>query len=103
MYGLDGSYAQFVLLLTGYDLGWRDRDGARSPLEGFGQWLAARNAGGGNLVWRVLVLRLSIPDLPQWASVSDLDADQERVAVTALQRLLDEYLGDHASPWPEIG
>ncbi|WP_433199358.1 hypothetical protein ACQP1G_06445 [Nocardia sp. CA-107356] len=87
MYGLDGSFGQFVAFLSGVDAGndWQ-------LLTGFREWLVVRLGDGDNLVWSGLVLHLAFPD--QQSGRRDLLANPEdnRVAVDKLLELLDEFL-----------
>ncbi|WP_157978990.1 MULTISPECIES: hypothetical protein [Nocardia] len=87
IYGLDGSFGQFVAFLNGVDAGndWR-------LLTGFREWLVVRLGDGNNLVWSGLVLHLAFPS--QQSGWRELVADPQdnRIAVDMLFGLLDEFL-----------
>lgn len=91
LYGLDGSFREFVAFLSGVDAGndWQ-------LLTGFREWLIVRLGFGDNLVWSGLVLHLAFPG--QQSGLRDLMADPEnnRIAVDRLFELLDEFLARRA-------
>lgn len=92
MFFLDGSFAQYVAFLSGFDV---RSEAEGSPLmEGFSEWIAARTRSGHNLTWPTLVLQ-SI--WPEWnGSALDwgrLDIDSDRHAVRVLFELLSAFKG----------
>jgi hypothetical protein len=88
MYGLNGSYRDFVTYLYGYDAGTRD-----SALLGFREWLLLRLARQSSLVWPSLVLTLAVPAAPLQHDKA-LSEPQNSAAVVALFELLETFLND---------
>ncbi|MEV6478932.1 hypothetical protein [Streptomyces sp. NPDC051576] len=89
MYGLDGSYGDYVTYLHGYDAGTRD-----SALLGFREWLLLKLGDRSNFVWSRLVTQLALPETTPGRGYKDLDEKQNSVAVEALFQLLGEFLHD---------
>jgi hypothetical protein len=87
MYGLDGTYHDFVTYLLGYDAGTRD-----TALLGFREWLVLRLGSGTNLVWPALVAHLSLPD--HTADYRSFGHEENVAATAALFGLLSEFLED---------
>ena len=94
-FGLDGSFRGYVAFLQGYSIGWRDRDGETSILDGFSAWLAPRVGGGANVIWWALVLKSITPPGSERPSLTaDLGPALEAQAVDRLFELLNGYLQD---------
>jgi len=91
MYGLDGSYRDFVTYLYGYDAGTRD-----TALLGFREWLLLRLDRQSGLGWPSLVLNLAIPDTPVPHNRA-LSEPQNRAAVVVMFQLLETFLNDRDS------
>ncbi|MFJ6901099.1 hypothetical protein [Streptomyces hokutonensis] len=89
MYGLDGSYGDYVTYLHGYDAGTRD-----SALLGFREWLLLKLGHHSSFVWSRLVTELVLPEASPGRGYRDLDEKQNSVVVEALFRLLGEFLQD---------
>jgi hypothetical protein len=89
MYGLDGSYGNFVTYLYGYDAGTQG-----SALLGFREWLLLRLDQRSSLVWSSLVTESVLPGLAQRLGYKNLDEAQNRIATEALFRLLSDFLRD---------
>ncbi|MCO5996144.1 hypothetical protein [Actinoallomurus rhizosphaericola] len=93
MFHLSGSYDGYVAFLTGVDLG-----NAGGVLRGFTEWLSVRWGHPTSLGWPALVRRIALgvgadEELPPTQS-----PEEERRAVEALFRLLEEYLEQRRSP-----
>nr|WSW49412.1 hypothetical protein OG296_40880 [Streptomyces sp. NBC_01001] len=87
MYGLNGSFSDYVAFLVGYDTGL-----AGSLLGGFSEWVAHKSDGvGSNLFWPYLVLRES--GVYDWAGFDwhQLNSDDDACAVERLFQLLEEF------------
>ncbi|MGW0392870.1 hypothetical protein ACWDYJ_18605 [Streptomyces sp. NPDC003042] len=87
MYGLNGSFSDYIAFLVGYDTGLTG-----SFLGGFSKWIA-RTTGtvGATLFWPYLVLRESGVD--DWAGRDwhQLNPDDDARAVEKLFQLLEEF------------
>ncbi|MEW1643044.1 hypothetical protein [Streptomyces sp. NPDC091219] len=88
MYGLDGSYGDYVTYLYGYDAGTRD-----GALLGFREWLLLKLGHHSSFVWPRLVTELVLPEASPGRGYRDLDEKQNSM-VKALFRLLGEFLHD---------
>ncbi|MFJ8490509.1 hypothetical protein ACIRBZ_19455 [Streptomyces sp. NPDC094038] len=89
MYGLDGSYGDYVTYLCGYDAGARD-----SALLGFREWLLLKLDRPSSFVWPRLVTELVLPEASPGRGYRGLDEKQSSVVVEALFQLLGEFLRD---------
>jgi hypothetical protein len=91
LFGLDGSFGEYVAFLNGLDMGAGGR-----VLEGFGEWVARRvDRDGFEPVWPLLVLREAdveeSGDAWSWPSWHGLAAEDEARAVMTLFELLGEF------------
>ncbi|MFJ5996561.1 hypothetical protein [Streptomyces sp. NPDC092370] len=89
MYGLDGSYGDYVTYLHGYDAGSRD-----SALLGFREWLLLKLGHESSFVWSALVTELALPGASRAFDYRNLDQEQSQVAVDALFQFLEGFLRD---------
>jgi hypothetical protein len=89
MYGLDGSYRDFVTYLYGYDAGTRD-----TALLGFREWLLLKLDLHSGRSWPSLVLTLAVPDTSPRLPYTALNEVQDNTAVSALFQLLTGFLED---------
>ncbi|TXC95895.1 hypothetical protein [Streptomyces sp. ISID311] len=89
MYGLDGSYGNYVTYLCGYDEGARG-----TALLGFREWLLLRLGRPSSLVWPSLIAEQALPGVAHAFGHRNLDEQQNRVAVEALFRFLGDFLRD---------
>ena len=92
MWGLDGSYGQFCVFLTGIDAGndWQ-------WLSGFREWLIVRADTGNNLAWSGLVLLLAFPDVDTGRRDLLTEPENNKRAVDTLFTALDEFLAQRAA------
>jgi hypothetical protein len=91
MFGLDGSFGEYVAFLSGLDTGAGGR-----VLEGFGAWVARRAGHEGrdwDLVWPRLVLRAAGVEPPAEAW-HGLGGEDDARAAAALFELLGEFARD---------
>lgn len=89
MFGLDGSFGEYVAFLSGLDTGAGGR-----VLEGFGAWVARRAGHGGwDLVWPLLVLRTAGLDASA-ETWHGLGAEEDARAVAELFELLGAFVRD---------
>ncbi|WP_216588074.1 hypothetical protein [Streptomyces brasiliscabiei] len=87
MYGLDGSYGDYVTYLHGYDAGTRD-----SALLGFREWLLLKLGHHSSFVWSRLVTEMALPEVAPGPGYRGLDEEQNQVAVEALFLFLEKFL-----------
>ncbi|MFJ2557758.1 MULTISPECIES: hypothetical protein [unclassified Streptomyces] len=89
LYGLDGSYNNAFMFLTGFDV-------ARSGgfLRGFTEWLVVRKGECSSFGWQSLVLDEALPDVEAhgWNKLQQLTPRQEQKAVDLLLALLLEFM-----------
>ncbi|MEV6957583.1 hypothetical protein [Streptomyces sp. NPDC051183] len=90
MFGLDGSFSEYVAFLVGMDTAMEG-----SLLGDFSEWLATRSGKGGrNLFWPVLVLlETELSDLHR-ENWHNLEGEEGSHAVSTLFELLNEFLED---------
>jgi hypothetical protein len=89
MYGLDGSYGDYVTYLYGYDAGTQG-----SALLGFREWLLLRLGRRSSFVWSSLITELAVPGDSGSFGHRGLDEEQNRTAVRALFQFLGDFLQD---------
>lgn len=89
MYGLDGSYAQYVPFIRGCDFAT-----GSALLQGFNGWLSARLGYESSLDWAELCLRVAFGVAEGANTVRPGTAAEETAAADALFALLDEFLAD---------
>lgn len=89
MYGLDGSYGDYVTYLYGYDAGTQG-----SALLGFREWLLLRLGRRSSFVWSSLITELAVPGDSGSFGYRGLDEEQNRTAVRALFQFLGDFLQD---------
>lgn len=80
--------------LNGYELGSARRGSA--ILEGWPEWLIARRGRDCNHAWPGQVLHIALPG--GWENLWELPPEDERHAIKALFRLLDEFLALREGP-----
>ncbi|MER6523529.1 hypothetical protein ACQEVM_36985 [Streptomyces sp. CA-243310] len=92
MWGLDGSFSEYVAFLIGLNAGVNG-----TLLDGFGEWVAGRSKkGGATLLWPILVLRESSAKELQSNDWHNLEAADDARAVEVLFHLLTEFEADVA-------
>ncbi|MEU9447650.1 hypothetical protein [Streptomyces sp. NPDC048277] len=89
MYGLDGSYGNYVTYLYGYDAGTQG-----SALLGFREWLLLKLGRHSSLVWSSLITELAVPGASKSFGYRGLDEEQNQTAVQALFKFLGDFLQD---------
>ncbi len=89
MYGLDGSYGNYVTYLYGYDAGTQG-----SALLGFREWLLLKLGRQSSFVWSSLITELAVPGASGSFGHRGLDEEQDRRAVKALFQFLEDFLQD---------
>ncbi len=89
MYGLDGTYGDYVTYLSGYDAGTQG-----SALLGFREWLLLKLGRQSSFVWSGLITELALPGLSPSPGYRSLDGEQSQIAVGALFQFLGDFLRD---------
>ncbi|MGW4687531.1 hypothetical protein ACWEPM_21890 [Streptomyces sp. NPDC004244] len=89
MFGLDGHFSTYVAFLYGFSAADQCGDVAT-----YRNWLADQLALDGSLGWAGIVLRAAFPhDSKMWDFHAERSEGEERIAIEALIRTLEEFTG----------
>ncbi|MFD7262804.1 hypothetical protein [Streptomyces sp. NPDC059874] len=91
MFGLDGSFWSYANYLDGLHEG-----SGRTALAGFCEWLVARLGYGNNLVWEVLVGRMTFPDESVLSRFRSMTDEEDAATVDTLFDSLERFFADQA-------